>query len=89
MPNTRSAEKRLRQTEKRRQLNKARKTELKTIGKKLLRAVHDGKKDEAGDLYRRFSKRIDQAVSRSVFHKNTASRRKSRMAQKLQVLAAA
>jgi len=89
MPNNASAAKRLRQTAKRRVLNKARKTELKTIRKKLLRAVHDGHKDEAEALYRRFSKRVDQAAAKGVFHKNTASRDKARLARHLNEIAAA
>ena len=78
MPNNASAAKRLRQAEKRRVANKARRTELKTITKKFLRAIHDGKKDEAGDLLKRYNKRVDQAACHSVLHKNAASRQKSR-----------
>lgn len=83
MPNTPSAAKRLRQTEKRRLRNKARKTELKTISKKFLRAVHDGRQGEAEELFRRFCKRVDQATCRNILHKNAASRHKSRLAVKL------
>ncbi len=89
MPNNASAAKRLRQSETRRVANKARKTELKTIRKKLLRAVHDGETDSAEALYRRFTKRIDQATATGVFHKNTASRDKSRLAKHLTAVAKA
>ncbi|MCS6971095.1 MAG: 30S ribosomal protein S20 [Planctomycetota bacterium] len=80
MPHTRSAAKRLRQNEKRRIANKARRTELKTIRKRLERCLHDGKLEEAEQLYRRLSKRLDQAASVRTIHKNTASRIKSRVA---------
>ena len=83
MPNNASAAKRLRQTAKRRVQNKARKSELRTIRKKLLRAVHDGQKDEATALYQRFTKRVDQATAKGVLHKNTASRDKARLAKHL------
>jgi small subunit ribosomal protein S20 len=86
MPNTPSAAKRLRQNEKNRLLNKARKTELKTIVKKLDRAVHDKQPDQAQELYQRLTKRLDQAVSRNVVHKNYASRHKAIMAKRLQAL---
>ncbi len=80
MPHNNSAKKRLRKSETNRIANKTRITELKTIRKKLERAVHDGKKEEADDLYRTFTKRIDQAASRNTVHKKAAARTKSRMA---------
>jgi small subunit ribosomal protein S20 len=89
MPSSKSAAKRDRQNEKRRIRNKARSTELKTLTKKFLRAIHDGHKDEAESLYRRFTKRLDQAAARNIVHKNTASRRKGRLGVKLSSLAAA
>ncbi len=80
MPHTRSAAKRHRQSEERRIQNKDRTTELKTIKKRITRAIHDGKKDEAETLYRDLSKRLDQAASVNTIHKKTASRQKSRVA---------
>lgn len=89
MPNSASAAKRLRQAETRRLRNKARKTEIKTIRKKLLRAIHDGDSNGAADLYKRFVKRVDQAAGKGVLHKNTANRLKSRLNLQLNHLAAA
>lgn len=80
MPHTRSAAKRHRQSEERRLQNKDRTTELKTLKKRIVRAVHDGKQDEAKSLYQDLSKRLDQAASVNTIHKNTASRQKSRVA---------
>lgn len=87
MPNSASAEKRLRQTEKRRLLNKDRKTELKTLAKKFDRAIHDGKKDDAESLSREYVKRLDQAASQNVVHKNYVSRHKATIATKVAKLA--
>lgn len=81
MPHTRSAAKRLRQSEERRIRNKDRMTELKTIKKRIARAVADGKKDEAATLYNAFSKRVDQAAAGSTLHRNTAARAKARAAK--------
>lgn len=81
MPHTRSAAKRLRQSEERRSRNKARATEIKTLKKGIVRAVHDGKKEEAESLYRTYTKRLDQAASGSSLHRNTAARAKSRTAR--------
>jgi small subunit ribosomal protein S20 len=88
MPHNLSAKKRLRQNEVRRLRNKARASELKTIRKKLLRAIHDGQKQEAESLYKDLSKRLDQAASVRTIHKNSAARTKSRIALKIQALAA-
>lgn len=84
MPHNNSAKKRARQNETRRQRNKSRLTELKTIRKQLLRALHDGKPDEAKSLYRELSSGLDKAASLNVIHRNGAARTKARMALKLQ-----
>lgn len=89
MPHTRSAAKRLRQSEDRRLRNKARSTELKNLKKQVLRELHDGKKDEAQMTFRRLAKRLDQAASIRVIHPNAAARSKSRMALALAATKAA
>jgi small subunit ribosomal protein S20 len=81
MPHTQSAKKRLRQSEDRRIRNKDRLTEVKTIRKRILRAINDGQKQEAETLYRELSQRLDQAASSNTIHKNSASRTKSRIAK--------
>ena len=81
MPHNLSAKKRLRQNEERRIRNKDRTTEIKSIRKRIVRAVHDGHADEAQTLYKQFSKRIDQAASLSTIHKNAAARSKGRIAK--------
>jgi len=86
MPNCKSAEKRLRQNEKRRIRNKTRNTELKTLTKRLLRAVHDQQQDDAQQLYSRLTKRLDQATAQGFLHRNTTSRRKSRLAHQMKEL---
>lgn len=89
MTHTAAAAKSLRQNEKRRLLNKARVSELRTLRKKLLRSIHDGKQDEAQTLFVRLTKRMDQAAARGVLHKNTANRSKSRLAKHLGTMKAA
>ena len=83
MPNSASAAKRLRQTEKRRLLNKDRKTELKSLAKKFDRAIHDGKKEDAVSVSREYIKRLDQAAGHNVVHKNYVSRHKASVATKV------
>ncbi len=83
MPHTRSAKKRLRQNLERRTRNRDRTTEIKTLRKKIDRAVHDGQTAEAETLYREFAKRVDQAASTNTLHRNAAARLKSRTAIRL------
>ncbi len=80
MPHTSSAKKRLRQNLERRTRNRDRTTEIKTLRKKIDRAVHDGQSAEAETLYREFAKRVDQAASIKTLHPNAAARLKSRTA---------
>jgi small subunit ribosomal protein S20 len=86
MPHNASAKKRLRKSEDRRVRNKSRLTELKTIRKKLLRAIHDKQTVEAETLYRSLTQRLDQAAHLSTIHKNAAARVKSRLALKITAL---
>ncbi len=82
MANIKSQIKRNRQTIVRTERNKAVRSELKTRMKNAQQAASDGA-DNAVDLARAAQKRIDMAASKGVIHKNAASRRKSRLAKKL------
>ncbi len=83
MPHNNSALKRMRQNEARRLRNKSRLSELKTIRKQLLRALHDKEQAKAEGLYGKLSQRLDQAAANKTIHKNSASRVKSRIATKI------
>lgn len=80
MPNSRSAKKSQRKNEARRLRNRSQRSSLRTHLKKVRTAVEDGQIDEAGELYRVASKRLDQAAAKNLIHKNKASRLKSRLA---------
>lgn len=83
MPNTRSATKRTRADVKRRDRNLDRKSELKTLVRKFRELIQAGKKDEARAFYPAVARGLDQAANRKALHKNTASRKKSRLARQL------
>jgi small subunit ribosomal protein S20 len=83
MPHNASAAKRLRQNLKRRTRNRDRLTELKTLRKQMLRALHDGKADEAKTLFTTLTRRVDQAAAKQTIHGNAAARLKARMAVRL------
>lgn len=79
MPNTSTAHKRLRQSEKRRARNRSRRSALRTQIRKVRAAVLAGKLDEAATEFRLATKRLDQAAAGKLIHPNTASRLKSRL----------
>lgn len=88
MPNIKSQIKRLRQAEKRRMRNKSIKSDVKTYIKKFEAALSAGNLEEAEKLFVIVQKKIDKAVSKGIFHKNTGSRKISKIAKKLAALKA-
>ncbi len=79
MPVQSSAAKRHRQNETRRLRNRMAKSRIRSSNKKFTLAVKNGNKDEAAEEFRSFTKLLDTAASKGIYHKNTASRKKSRM----------
>jgi small subunit ribosomal protein S20 len=78
-----SAQKRVRQNLKQRTKNRAVKSELKSEIRKFNDLIHDRKITEATDFLKRVYKELDQDTAKGVIHKNTASRKKSRLTVKL------
>jgi small subunit ribosomal protein S20 len=74
-----AAEKSDRQSEKRRLRNRIVKSKAKTLVKGFIDLVEEKKKDEARKAFIVLSSFLDSAVSKGIYHKNTASRKKSRM----------
>ena len=79
MPNSKSAEKRLRQTEVRRQRNRSLKSSVRTQVRKVREAVKAGDMAKADDEFRVVAKKLDRAGSRNIIHKNNVARTKSRL----------
>jgi small subunit ribosomal protein S20 len=88
LPRNLSAEKSDRQGEKRRLRNKMIKSRAKTLAKDFTELVSDKKKEEAQKMLVELSSFLDKAVSKGVYHKNTAARKKSRMSHLLSGLKA-
>ena len=86
MPNTESAKKRVRQNAKRNALNNWRKRQVKDQVKAFLTAVHDRDVKTAESEFRKTAAVLDKVASTSTLHKNTASRRKSRLHKRLKAL---
>lgn len=79
MPNTASAQKRLRQSEAQRLLNRSARSSLRSQIRRVQEAVKSGDADAAQNEFRRAQKSIDQAASRKLIHRNAAARTKSRL----------
>ena len=86
MPTSISAKKRLRQNETHRERNRSRRSAVKTRVRSFLEAVHDKDVSKAEEQFRLLTKSLDQAAAKGTFHKNTVSRRKSRLAARLNAL---
>ena len=79
MPNHKSSEKRVRQSEKRRVINRSHRTKVRTYIKKLRTALESGKSDEIQNVLPEAISVIDKSVQKGVLHKNAAARYKSRL----------
>lgn len=88
MPNTRQAAKRMRQTEKLKTRNRARKTQIKTFTKKILQAVEAGNVAEATTNMQTVQKKLDKAAKTRTIHPNKAARRKSRLQKQINAIQA-
>lgn len=82
MPNHKSAEKRVRQNEKRRVINRGNRTKVRTYIKKLRAALDSGNGDDVQNTLPVTISVIDKAVQKGVMHKNAAARYKSRLTVK-------
>ena len=82
-----SAQKRHRQSLKRRLRNRSKKSTIKTFTRKAVEAATAGTENVV-ELQRRAESLIDKAAKGSTLHKNAAARKKSRLAKRLNKLAA-
>ncbi|MBX3294555.1 MAG: 30S ribosomal protein S20 [Acidobacteria bacterium] len=87
MANHKSAEKRIRQNEKRRDINRANRGKLRTQIKKLRAAIGASDSKASSDLLGETVALIDKSVNKGVIHRNTAARYKSRLTKHVSGLA--
>ena len=87
MANHKSAEKRVRQTAKRNEINRSNRSKLRTQIKKLRGALASSDKKVSGELLNPTVSIIDKAVNKGLIHKNTAARYKSRLTKHVSELA--
>ena len=88
MAHSLSAKKRVRQNDKARTINRARKSQVKTQIKHFEAALAQGDVQAATEQLRLVTKKLDKTAASSTMHKKTASRKKSRLTKRLNALIA-
>jgi small subunit ribosomal protein S20 len=81
MPNTKSAGKAMRQAITRNLRNTKTKDKFKSAVKEVKKLIAEGKKSEAAEAIKKAMSALDKAAKKNVIKKNTASRKKSRLAK--------
>lgn len=86
MANSPQAKKRARQIERRTAVNKARKSRIRTFLRAVEEAIASGDKAAATGALRAAQPELMRGVTKGIFHKNTASRKVSRLASRVKGL---
>jgi len=83
MPTTKSATKRLRQSQEKRLRNRSVKRSIRSQYQKVVKAVQAGDADQAEQELQEAAKQLDRAGTRHIIHPNAAARTKSRLSAKI------
>ena len=86
MANTPQAKKRIRRNATRQTINHSRVSRIRTFIKEVESAVAAGKKKEAAEALKKAQPELARGVARGVVHKNTASRKLSRLSKRVAAL---
>ena len=89
MANTSQSQKRARQTERRTAVNKARRSRIRTFLRKVEEAIAGGDAQVAAQALQAAQPELMRGVTKGVVHKNTASRKISRLAARVKALSKA
>ena len=87
MANTAQSKKRARQSEARYEVNKARRSRIRTFVRKVEEAIASGNADAALAALRAAQPELDRGVTKGILHANTVSRKLSRLAARVKALA--
>jgi len=87
MANSPSAKKRVRQTERRTEVNTARRSRVRTFIRAVEEAIASGDVSKAQEALRAAQPEIMRGANKGILHKNTASRKISRLARRVKALA--
>jgi small subunit ribosomal protein S20 len=83
MPNTKSAERRMRNSARKRLHNRSVTSRLHTLERGYLKLLGAGKKEDAAKAFQTISSAFDKAAKTGAVHRATANRKKSRLALRL------
>jgi len=86
MANHKSAEKRIRQTARRTEVNRARVSRIRTFLKKVESAIATGDKSAAAEAFKFAQPELMRGATKGVLHKNTVSRKLSRLSSRIKAL---
>jgi small subunit ribosomal protein S20 len=86
MANSPQSKKRARQNLRRFAVNKARRSRIRTYLRKVEEAIASGDKDAATSALRAAQPELMRGVTKGIFHKNTASRKMSRLASRVKAI---
>lgn len=88
MANHKSAEKRIRQTARRTEVNRSRVSRIRTFVKKVEAALEAGDKTLAAEAFKMAQPELHRGVSKGVMHRNTVARKLSRLSARINAIAA-
>ena len=86
MAHSNSAKKRIRTNQRRREINRARVSRIRTFVKKTEMAIEAGDKSVAEAAFKQAMPEMHKGVAKGVFHKNTVARKLSRLSKKIGAL---
>lgn len=86
MANSPQAKKRARQNERRTEINKTRRSRIRTYLRKAEEAIESGDKDAAAAALRAAQPELMRGVSKGLMHKNTVARKMSRLSARVKAL---
>ena len=87
MANTPQSKKLARQSERRADVNKSRRSRIRTFLRKVEEAIESGDRDAASAALRAAQPELMRGVTKGIFHKNTAARKMSRLSARVKAIA--
>lgn len=86
MANTKTAKQNVELIKRRTDINRNRISRIRTFVKAVEKAILEGKKDEAAKALKAAQPEVQRGVTKGVLHKNTASRKISRLSKRIKAL---
>ena len=87
MANTPQSKKRARQSGRRADVNKSRRSRIRTFLRKVEEAIESGDRDAATTALRAAQPELMRGVTKGIFHKNTVARKMSRLSSRVKAIA--